>query len=60
MSTHATCSNKCPVYKLNNGIPRDSSSECQCFKDGLKMLNFIREWMGMKPEPEHHRCEVLR
>ena len=40
---HASCSDACPVYEKNNGIPYNSQhTNCFCFKDGKSMLEFLR------------------
>ena len=45
---HSSCDANCPVYQLNGGIPWNKDlSMCVCFKDGVKMANFIREKKGI-------------
>ena len=39
---HASCSSNCLVYEANGGEPV-GSNDCRCFKNGRKMLNFLRE-----------------
>ena len=44
-NVHASCDTNCPVFRLNgNKIPVDDDSRygCSCFKDGEKMLNFVK------------------
>lgn len=42
--THASCDPDCPVYEKNQGIPWDEQVDnCLCFKNGRKMLKFLRE-----------------
>lgn len=42
---HASCSDECPVYRLNGScIPTSGSgADCLTFKDGRGMLDFIRD-----------------
>ena len=42
---HGNCNAQCPVYELNGDqIPWNSdSTNCVCFKNGLKMFDFIEE-----------------
>lgn len=47
------CSNECPVYKINDGIPYIRTSrdiKCRCFKNGDKMLDFIRRSVDNETE----------
>ena len=41
---HSSCNNDCPVYESNVGVPNESNSKrgCDCFKDGKKMLKFLK------------------
>ena len=44
---HSTCDETCPVYALNGGPvnphkPFVENRGCDCFKNGPRMLNFIR------------------
>lgn len=43
---HSSCNSDCPVYFINgNTVPnhiKDNRDGCDCFKDGHKMLEFIR------------------
>jgi hypothetical protein len=45
---HSSCNSDCPVYFINNCKVLDTANDfkinrgCDCFKDGRKMLNFIR------------------
>jgi hypothetical protein len=45
---HSSCDNSCPVYELNGGVP-DTAKDfkinrgCDTFKNGFKMLEFIRQ-----------------
>lgn len=41
---HATCNRLCPVFAANGDSQVDKSSEngCACFKNGEKMLHFLR------------------
>lgn len=45
---HSSCNSECPVFSLNgNKIPDtvkdfEVNRGCDCFKDGKKMLEFIR------------------
>lgn len=45
---HSSCNSECPVFNLNgNKIPDtvkdfEVNRGCDCFKDGKKMLEFIR------------------
>jgi len=46
---HANCDDECPVYLLNGHSPPGSDKlfhenrGCDCFKNGPKMLRFIKE-----------------
>ena len=44
---HSSCNTNCPVYDLNGGWAPDTipiyNHGCDCFKNGAKMLKFIRE-----------------
>ena len=41
---HSSCSPECHVYALEGRIPyTEDLTECKCFKDGSKMLAYIRE-----------------
>lgn len=42
-SVHASCDDSCPVYYKNNHqvLFNEDKSNCLCFKDGKKMLNFL-------------------
>ena len=48
-SVHASCNTRCPVFRINgNSVPNSNTGDpnsygCDCFKDGSKMLTFIRE-----------------
>lgn len=47
-NTHSSCDGGCPVYVLNdyeapNTQPFEVNRGCDCFKDGKKMLEFIRK-----------------
>ena len=45
-NTHASCDEDCPVYRANGyGVPNNEKSRwgCDCFKDGFKMLQFLKE-----------------
>lgn len=45
---HASCDDRCPVYRLNGSKVPDTANDfdvnrgCDCFKSGKKMLEFIR------------------
>ena len=45
---HASCNSQCPVYELNGGKavnghkPFEQNRGCDCFKNGMAMLDFIR------------------
>ena len=44
---HSSCNPCCPVYDLNNGMvspdkPFEESRGCDCFGNGKKMAEFIR------------------
>lgn len=45
---HGSCNSDCPVYAVNGnqclgaGRPFDENHGCDCFKDGAKMLRFLR------------------
>lgn len=43
---HASCNENCPVYEKNGDIPwgedKNNRTNCICFKDGKKMLKFLR------------------
>lgn len=47
---HASCTEDCPVYRLNGGNapgsdkPFEDNSGCDCFKNGKAMFEFIVEW----------------
>lgn len=48
---HATCNCDCPVYALNEGkIPHSGNGArgCDCFKDGVAMLDFIEKKLNLK------------
>lgn len=46
---HSQCNSDCPVYRLNGGKAPDTAKDfmenrgCDCFKNGISMLKFIRE-----------------
>jgi hypothetical protein len=41
---HYSCSDECPVFEANGGIPwTHDLSVCECFKDGEKMAAFLKE-----------------
>ncbi len=41
---HAFCDTSCPVFEINKGIPfNKDKSNCICFKNGHKMLGFLRK-----------------
>lgn len=43
-SVHSSCDSCCPVYKANaSSAPVDKDGECICFKNGKKMLDFIKD-----------------
>lgn len=48
-SIHPDCDIYCPVFEINdNKIPlnkKGKGNKCKCFKDGNKMLNFIKHKM---------------
>jgi len=45
---HSGCDSECPVYRLNGNKVPDTANDfevnrgCDCFKNGAKMLEFIR------------------
>jgi len=45
---HASCCDECPVFEFNNHSVLDTAHDfdvnrgCDCFKDGEKMLAFIK------------------
>jgi len=40
---HGCCDSDCPVYYINNNsVPIDDDQHCSCFKNGTKMLVFLR------------------
>lgn len=41
---HSGCDDDCPVFRLNGSkIPGyEENEDCNCFKNGSKMLEFIR------------------
>ena len=40
---HSSCSEECPVFEEYGEIPWNKTGEnCKCFKDGKKMLEFLR------------------
>lgn len=45
--THSSCDGDCPVYRANgNEVPTAVTGkwyDCSCFKDGKKMLRFLRK-----------------
>lgn len=48
---HASCDCECPVYEINEGPvnpdkPFEENRGCDCFKNGRKMLNFLRANMN--------------
>lgn len=47
-SVHATCSEDCPVYAMNGGPVNPKNQGCDCFKDGAKMLDFLRRKKKME------------
>lgn len=41
---HSSCNNTCPVHDQRDCIPWTKDlSNCRCFKNGKKMLAYIRE-----------------
>lgn len=41
--THASCNDMCPVYEKNHGpVNPTAKYGCDCFKNGKKMLEFLR------------------
>jgi hypothetical protein len=38
---HATCTDECPVFRLNGTQPDTKGSGCDCFKNGAAMRRFI-------------------
>lgn len=46
-SVHASCDNECPVFEKFSGIPKRTKwgkeYGCDCFKDGNRMLAFLRK-----------------
>lgn len=47
-SVHASCDNSCPVYEKNGGAvgadkPFKENRGCDCFKNGMAMLAFLRD-----------------
>jgi hypothetical protein len=41
---HVSCVFECPVYEKNKDIPwLKGKWNCSCFKDGKKMLSFLRK-----------------
>lgn len=45
-NTHASCDENCPVYRANEyEVPNNEKSDCgcDCFKNGSKMLQFLKE-----------------
>ena len=49
---HSSCDSSCPVYSLNGNSVPDTANDfkvnrgCDCFKNGKKMLEFIRSKNG--------------
>lgn len=49
---HSSCDSDCPVYSLNGNSVPDTAKDfnvnrgCDCFKNGKKMLEFIRSKNG--------------
>lgn len=44
---HSGCDSSCPVYRIKGDIPWDKDLEnCICFKDGKKMMEFIKSSLG--------------
>lgn len=42
-AVHSSCDSQCPVFASNLGrIPKGKDGECKCFKNGQKMLAFMR------------------
>jgi len=47
-NVHASCNDECPVFEFNNHQVLDTVHDfeanrgCDCFKDGKKMLAFIK------------------
>jgi hypothetical protein len=44
--THSSCDDGCPVFYINNfNIPNyeDNQPNCDCYRNGRKMLKFIRD-----------------
>ena len=40
---HSSCGHECPVYEIGWNIPFvEDLTICKCFKDGSKMLAYIR------------------
>ena len=45
-NVYSNCHSGCPVYCLNGySVPKGGKHGCLCFKNGEKMLSFIREKM---------------
>jgi hypothetical protein len=47
--THAECDSHCPVFEINGGdAPNEkgSEAECDCFKNGKAMYDFIKRFTG--------------
>jgi hypothetical protein len=48
---HFSCSESCPVYRKNNGVPLSVSGDnCVCFKNGKLMLEFLQGRLKIKRE----------
>jgi hypothetical protein len=43
-SVHSSCSRACPVFDYADGkVPDTEGNGCDCFKNGAKMYDFLRE-----------------
>lgn len=40
---HASCNSDCPVFALKTKEEQDNLDSCSTFKNGEKMMNFIKE-----------------
>jgi len=40
---HAECNSNCPIFKINGDKVPWVGNNCECFKDGKKMVEFLRK-----------------
>ena len=53
-----SCCHKCPIFKMNSGIPLDANLEkCVCLRDADKMRKFLCDKQNIK-EYEERKTNV--